>query len=78
MMQEAKQLDREAELLGAFGWMEIHSNNKSMRSFKHEEHQERINFYFTGTLTIQAPWKRIKVYHNVDCGELEGILDSLR
>ena len=66
------------ELLKAYSWLPIHSNNPKMVSFKREESCERMNIYFTsGTVTIQDLNRKIKVYKNtqlMSSEELEKIL----
>jgi hypothetical protein len=48
------------ELLEQYGWEEIHSNNKFMRSFVKDD--KRLNFYTTTyTVTIQSSNRRKKM-----------------
>lgn len=44
------------ELLQAFGYKQVESNNAHMWSYKNKDTGYRLNYYFnTGTLTIQTP-----------------------
>ena len=39
-----------------YGWTPIESRNKYMYSYRREDTQERLNYYYsTGTFTIQGP-----------------------
>ena len=64
------------ELLSAFGWIDIRQEeNPYMLSFKNEQNEKRINYYFTtGTITCQGEIF-CSVYKNIT---LEGLEDKLQ
>jgi hypothetical protein len=51
-------------ILNAFGWEEISSRNKYMKSFKKD--MKRMNIYYTtGTVTIQDERGILKTFRNI-------------
>jgi len=64
------------ELLECYGWKEIESKNPIMYSYKQENTNVRLNYYFTtGTVTQQTPAGKYKRWNGVHSdNEIEDIL----